>query len=160
MCDTTLKNASTNLTKIQTKEALVNPSEEQYDLLLQHLKELMDESRGETIFELGVDYANKNSSGLEYEQYSASVATLNSLAATLNANCVELKTTKGENGFTGKYLIRRELDEKDFMEVRVAVVGNVDSGKSSLIGVLTHGELDNGRGFARQRLFRHKVSSS
>ncbi|KAM7372130.1 hypothetical protein PAMP_009323 [Pampus punctatissimus] len=38
----------------------------------------------------------------------------------------------------------------------VAVVGNVDAGKSTLLGVLTHGELDNGRGFARQKLFRHK----
>lgn len=35
-------------------------------------------------------------------------------------------------------------------------MGNVDAGKSTLLGVLTHGELDNGRGTARQRLFRHK----
>lgn len=39
---------------------------------------------------------------------------------------------------------------------RVAVVGNVDAGKSTLLGVLTHSELDNGRGLARQKLFRHK----
>lgn len=39
---------------------------------------------------------------------------------------------------------------------RVAVVGNVDAGKSTMLGVLTHGELDNGRGMARQKLFRHK----
>ena len=39
---------------------------------------------------------------------------------------------------------------------RCAVVGNVDAGKSTLLGVLTHGELDNGRGYARQKLFRHK----
>ena len=32
----------------------------------------------------------------------------------------------------------------------------MDAGKSTLLGVLTHGELDNGRGMARQRLFRHK----
>ena len=38
----------------------------------------------------------------------------------------------------------------------MAVVGNVDAGKSTLLGVLTHGELDNGRGHARQKLFRHK----
>lgn len=36
------------------------------------------------------------------------------------------------------------------------MVGNVDAGKSTLLGVLTHGELDNGRGMARQKLFRHK----
>lgn len=38
----------------------------------------------------------------------------------------------------------------------MAVVGNVDAGKSTLLGVLTHGELDNGRGHARMKLFRHK----
>ena len=43
-----------------------------------------------------------------------------------------------------------------YLFCRVAVVGNVDAGKSTLLGVLTHGELDNGRGFARQKLFRHK----
>lgn len=32
----------------------------------------------------------------------------------------------------------------------------MDAGKSTLLGVLTHGELDNGRGLARQKLFRHK----
>ena len=40
--------------------------------------------------------------------------------------------------------------------LRVAVVGNVDAGKSTLLGVLTHGEMDDGRGRARQKLFRHK----
>ena len=42
------------------------------------------------------------------------------------------------------------------VSLRVAVVGNVDAGKSTLLGVLTHSELDNGRGHARQKLFRHK----
>ncbi|KAL1746557.1 P-loop containing nucleoside triphosphate hydrolase protein [Schizophyllum fasciatum] len=41
-------------------------------------------------------------------------------------------------------------------EVRCAVVGNVDSGKSTTLGVLTRGVLDDGRGSARIGLFRHK----
>ncbi|KAL1673923.1 P-loop containing nucleoside triphosphate hydrolase protein [Schizophyllum commune] len=41
-------------------------------------------------------------------------------------------------------------------EVRCAVVGNVDSGKSTTLGVLTRGVLDDGRGSARVGLFRHK----
>jgi len=36
------------------------------------------------------------------------------------------------------------------------VLGNVDSGKSTLVGVLAHGELDNGNGRARLNLFRHR----
>ena len=42
-----------------------------------------------------------------------------------------------------------------FIDLRLTVLGNVDSGKSTLLGVLTHGELDNGRGRARLNLFRH-----
>ncbi|KIY50387.1 GTP-binding protein 1 [Fistulina hepatica ATCC 64428] len=41
-------------------------------------------------------------------------------------------------------------------EIRCAVVGNVDSGKSTTLGVLTRGALDDGRGRARVGLFRHK----
>lgn len=36
------------------------------------------------------------------------------------------------------------------------MVGNVDSGKSTTLGVLTRGALDDGRGRARVSLFRHK----
>lgn len=40
-------------------------------------------------------------------------------------------------------------------ELTIAVCGPVDAGKSSLIGVLTSGELDNGRGFARNKVLQH-----
>jgi len=42
---------------------------------------------------------------------------------------------------------------KGVKEVRVAVIGNVDSGKSTLVGVLTKCVLDDGRGGARQLVF-------
>ena len=65
------------------------------------------------------------------------------------------------------------LSVSDVPEVRCAVVGNVDSGKSTTLGVLTRGTslrprfhlsyfycpagaLDDGRGRARVALFRHK----
>lgn len=37
----------------------------------------------------------------------------------------------------------------DLLDVRIAVVGNVDAGKSTTLGVLTRGSLDDGRGQAR-----------
>lgn len=36
------------------------------------------------------------------------------------------------------------------------MLGNVECGKSTLVGVLAHGELDNGHGRARLNLFRHR----
>lgn len=38
-------------------------------------------------------------------------------------------------------------------DIRVAIIGNVDSGKSTLVGVLSKGELDDGRGAARMKVF-------
>lgn len=53
-------------------------------------------------------------------------------------------------------LVRRVPDDRGSIELRVAVLGNVEVGKSTLLGVLTKGELDNGRGSARLNLFRHR----
>jgi elongation factor 1-alpha len=40
-------------------------------------------------------------------------------------------------------------------KVKIATIGNVDAGKSTLIGVLTSGELDNGAGKARQKVIKN-----
>ncbi|XP_037094162.1 GTP-binding protein 1-like [Pollicipes pollicipes] len=140
---------------LSNKTILVSPSTDQFDLLRSRLATRTEEGQGETIYEVGVAEGG-GEAGLSQDEYDASVATLQSLATTLDADCVLLREKKVEGGITGQYLVRKRADEQDFMEVRVAVVGNVDAGKSTLLGVLTHGELDNGRGFARQKLFRHK----
>lgn len=142
-------------TIIRNKNVLVSPTKEQFNLLKRRLEERTVDCRGETIYEIGVG-EDGSDSGLDEDEYQASVATLHSLASTIDADMVLLRQRKGEKGETGQYLIRKRVDTSDFMEIRVAVVGNVDAGKSTLLGVLTHGDLDNGRGHARQRLFRHK----
>lgn len=44
--------------------------------------------------------------------------------------------------------------------VRIAIVGNVDSGKSTLCSVLTKGIMDDGRGSARVRVFNYPHEAS
>ena len=44
----------------------------------------------------------------------------------------------------------------DVPEIRIGIGGNVDAGKSSFVGVITRDVLDNGRGFARSFVLRHK----
>jgi len=48
------------------------------------------------------------------------------------------------------------LDTMSTKHIRVAVVGNVDSGKSTLIGSLVSATLDDGRGMARSKIIKHK----
>ncbi|XP_065345914.1 GTP-binding protein 1 [Cloeon dipterum] len=149
------KEPQEDYSSIRGKTTLVSPTSEQFDLLLRQLRERLDDGRGETIYEIGIG-EDSTEAGLAEDEFEASVATLKSLASTLDSDCKELRQRQLEKGLTGQFLVRKRLDEQDFLEIRVAVVGNVDAGKSTLLGVLTHGELDNGRGHARQKLFRHK----
>lgn len=57
-------------------------------------------------------------SGLDDEEYAASVATLQSLVTTLNADLVLLRKRKVEKGNIAQYLIRKRVDTSDFMEIR------------------------------------------
>uniref|UniRef100_A0A8C7KVD7 GTP-binding protein 1 n=1 Tax=Oncorhynchus kisutch TaxID=8019 RepID=A0A8C7KVD7_ONCKI len=138
-----------------SKLALVSPNGEQYDSLLRQLRERMDEGCGETIYVVGIG-SDGGDYGLDEGDMEASVATVQSLCEQTESELILLRERIEAGGQVRDYLIRRRVGDQDFLEVRVAVVGNVDAGKSTLLGVLTHGELDNGRGFARQKLFRHK----
>ncbi|KAF0298897.1 GTP-binding protein 2 [Amphibalanus amphitrite] len=53
------------------------------------------------------------------------------------------------------YLRLAVPDDIHSVDLRLAVLGNADVGKSTLLGVLTYGELDNGRGRSRLNIFRH-----
>ncbi|KAJ6658983.1 hypothetical protein lerEdw1_019620 [Lerista edwardsae] len=140
---------------LTSKLVMVSPTSEQYDSLLRQMWERMDEGCGETIYVIG-----QGSDGTEYglsdADMEASYATVKSMAEQIDADVILLREHQEAGGKVRDYLVRKRVGDNDFLEVRVAVVGNVDAGKSTLLGVLTHGELDNGRGFARQKLFRHK----
>lgn len=67
------------------------------------------------------------------------------------------KRASAAKGRFAHVLIRkRSGNMEDVLEIRVAVVGNVDAGKSTMLGVLTKDVLDDGRGKARINLFKHK----
>ena len=94
--------------------------------------------------------------GVSREELEASLGTLRKMANRLNTSITILYERKLENErYIVEVLVRKVPDDQHFIDLRVAVLGTVDSGKSSLVGVCTHGELDNGRGRARINLFRH-----
>ena len=49
--------------------------------------------------------------------------------------------------------LESSLAVREENDIRIAVIGNVDSGKSTLVGVLTKGIMDDGRGSARMKVF-------
>lgn len=56
--------------------------------------------------------------GLTEEEYDASVATLTSLATSLDADCVLLRRKTCIKGAAAQYLVRKKVDEHDFLEIR------------------------------------------
>lgn len=61
--------------------------------------------------------------------------------------------TYDEDDLLYKHLTTEDFESND---TRIAMIGNVDSGKSTLIGVMTNGSLDDGRGAARSVVLRHR----
>ena len=51
---------------------------------------------------------------------------------------------------------KRVLDTMSARHLRVAVIGNVDAGKSTLIGTLKTCTLDDGRGLCRSKIMKHQ----
>lgn len=89
--------------------------------------------------------ANISTSGkaLTKNELDDAIQKLKGVCEVLRAELNELY----RNETYGCWLVRltpRGVEE--IMEVRVAVVGNVDAGKSTTLGVLTRGGLDDGRG--------------
>eukprot|EP00727_Mastigamoeba_balamuthi_P014806 m51a1_g9951 putative gtp-binding protein 1 (666) ;mRNA; f:25239-27850 len=135
---------------------LIAPTTERLAHLVTQLKWRIAEGGGEAIYEIGVE-DDGAPTGLSDEELAASLATLRSMGEQLQADVTVLRTRQGVRGKVCEALVRQYSKEtNEFLEVRVAVVGNVDAGKSTLLGVLTKGSLDNGRGLARVQIFRHK----
>lgn len=158
-------------TQVRSKDWLLDTSPdagvtlEQLSGLIQNR---LDEGHGETLFELGQE-DNGESIGFDVDQWNTAFGRLREAAGKLKADVRILLThnvggpeeaeTKNEKdkSCTGKLLIRQHPSTpEEVIETRIAVVGNVDAGKSTLLGVLVKGNLDDGRGKARVNLFRHK----
>lgn len=132
------------------------------------LQSRLDEGHGETLFDLGQE-DNGEAMGFDLNQYNTALGRLREAASKLRADVRVLLTHNvggPEEAEAGKdkdksckckLLIRQHPSTaEEVIETRIAVVGNVDAGKSTMLGVLVKGSLDDGRGKARVNLFRHK----
>ncbi|KAK1839369.1 GTP-binding protein 1 [Colletotrichum chrysophilum] len=158
---------------VRLKDLLLAADADNDDESLKKLEDILNEriteGHGETVFELGFEN-NGDSMALSLEQWNAAYTRVQEAAKRIRAHC-QLLITKNVGGdveapsaklgkdshCSGKIMIRQSpATVEDVIETRIAVVGNVDAGKSSLLGVLVKGDLDDGRGRARVNLFRHK----
>jgi len=139
---------------IEYKLKLVNPSATRLEHLVTQMKWRLREGNGEAIYEMGVE-DNGIMTGLSEDDMDSSLDTLQEMARRLGATVQVLRQRNIESRTVAEILVRKVPDDQQVIDLRVCVLGSADVGKSTLLGVLTQGELDNGRGRARLNMFRH-----
>jgi GTPase len=138
------------------KFKLTNLSEDQFIHRITQLNWRLNEGGDEAVYEIGVE-DDGNPLGLSSEDLEESLSNLKRMADTVGCYMTVQQFLKGEVGITAKVLLRRtERLLVTPVQVQVAVAGPADTGKSTLIAVLSSGNgLDNGKGLARTQVFRH-----
>jgi len=139
--------------RVRLRELLLCPGGDADTLqnLVDIVKERLLEGHGETVFDIGFENSGEGMK-LPRDEWDVAQRRLAEAAKTLRAD-TQLLLTKNVGGdvdgaptrdgdCSGKVMIRQAPDTvEEVIETRIAVVGNVDAGKSSMLGVLVKGDL-------------------
>ena len=139
---------------IEYKLKLINLDDEKFDRRMTQMKYRIDEGNGEAFYHIG-RMDNGIQLGLTQLEYLESVENLHKLAKKLNCAIIPISEPIINYSYIGEFLIR-EINSNNYIDLKIGVAGNVDAGKSTTIGTLTKGILDDGRGKARVHVFNHK----
>jgi len=141
---------------------LINTDTEKRQRLTSQMRYRIQEGSGEAIYVIGVTHEG-GVIGVTEDEFTESFNNLSLAAKDSNYNINILSSRIVEKDTNKKVyeLLVREINEHKYIDIKVSVAGNVDSGKSSLLGVLISGKNDDGRGSARLEVFnfKHEISS-
>jgi GTPase len=138
---------------IEYKRELLNLDEDKINKRMTQMKYRIYEGLGEALYFIGVA-DDGTLLGLNNEEYIESVNNLTLIASNIDCNVIKISESNKKNFYIGEFLIRE--NDKNYLDIKIGVAGNVDSGKSTTIGTLTKGILDDGRGKARVHVFNYK----
>ena len=117
----------------------------------------LNEGNDEAIYQIGVE-DDGNPLGLSEAELDESLWNLSRMATAVGCSLHVDQIFIGHQGFTAKVLLKR-LERQLILtipavQIHVALLGDTDTGKSTVIGVLSceSGTLDNGRGSARMQV--------
>eukprot|EP01012_Entosiphon_sulcatum_P040911 TRINITY_DN5464_c0_g1_i1.p1 TRINITY_DN5464_c0_g1~~TRINITY_DN5464_c0_g1_i1.p1 ORF type:complete len:716 (+),score=88.89 TRINITY_DN5464_c0_g1_i1:435-2582(+) len=143
--------------RTEYKWKLVGITDERFEHLVTQMKYRLSEGQGECVYEIGVLDCGLPR-GVTEAEFRESIDTLRRMAGRLQAEltiaCEKVVQEEPEVLKCAEILVRKYAYE-EVIDIRLALCGAVGSGKSTLVGVLTRGVLDNGHGSARQNVFNH-----
>jgi len=139
---------------IEYKFKLINKSEERIQKLGSQMRFRCEEGDGECLYNLGV-LDNGQVVGITEEEYEETIKILNDVANMNNYSIILLSSSVVSKDKKIYEVMVREKNENKYIDLRVAIAGSVDSGKSSFTGSIINGVLDDGRGFSRSMIFNY-----
>ena len=140
---------------IEYKLKLTNISNSRFQELITQMKFRLNEGSGEAIYQIGI-YDNGYIKGINTIEMDESILNLKNIAKECSAEITIISKNMINNSIIAEILVRELHYLGNYIDIKIAIAGNVDAGKSTLIGVLTSGKYDNGRGMSRLNVFRHK----
>lgn len=142
---------------VEYKWKLTNVTKTRFNHLVTQMKFRVTEGGGECLYELGVE-DDGFPRGLPPDELSESLTTIRRMADSLGFSTeVVVERTVCEQPVPlrcAEVRVRRFVTSVPM--VRVAMLGDSGTGKSTIVGVLAEGLLDDGCGSARQCVFNHK----
>ncbi len=141
---------------VEYKLKLCDVNVQRIQQLTTQMKFRLGEGCGECYYEIGVE-DNGNTLGISKEELEISLSVINTIAINLGCKAKITQLIQGKEGLIAEMYIKKQ--EENFInkiEVTIGVLGEQGTGKTTLIGVLINGMLDNGKGSARMTVFRHQ----
>lgn len=145
---------------IEYKLMLVGKSEKRIEDLATQMRYRMNEGSGECYYIIGVTDLG-NLVGLTDLEYEDTYNTLSKIAKKNNYSLSVISEKSVDFDKKIYEILVREINHNRYIDIKVAIAGGVDAGKSTMLSVLTRSIKDNGRGSARLSVFNypHEVKS-
>jgi elongation factor 1-alpha len=118
------------------------------------MKFRLEEGNGEAIYILGVSDSG-DTVGIGEQDLKRTLDILSKVANLVGSSITPLRVTEVRPGRYVAEALVRVSKEMLPIQVNVAVLGHVNAGKSTLIGVLISGKRDDGSGSLRNMVARH-----
>ena len=119
------------------------------------------EGNGICRYLLGVEDSG-NPLGISSLEMQSSVDTIKQMTSSIQATITKVEYFQGKTGIIAEITIVSSsssslmLPQQHLLEIKIGILGEENSGKSTLIGCLISDKKDNGKGLSRINVFRHK----
>lgn len=148
----TSRGQTKSLKKLEFALNFLVPCQERKDRIQSQIQEKLRESQ-EYHLTLGLGQSAEPL-GLSSQEVDRAFVTVQEIAQGINAEASMLEKVDNPEGVTGHILLRNI--QKNLNDIRIALIGESQVGKSTLVGVLSKGVRENGKGSARNAILLHK----